>query len=181
MKPAKQSDTTTPACKNRVDPAAEDAPERAKIDQADAVLDTSNLGLLRSFRRCSHLHRLASKNHGQDRVLIVLTERGPMPQSRLAKITQRQPATLCQQLEAMEQAGLVSRAPNAGDRRLVDVSLTPAGDAAAQEAIARRQATADALFSPLVDEADRLALARVLRTLRDAWEAQASPDAPAPR
>ncbi len=134
--------------------------------------DTSNLALLRAFRRCSHLQRLASKNHGQDRLLIVLAERGTLLQSQLAKITQRQPATLCQQLESMEQAGLVSRSPNEQDRRLVDVSLTTAGSAAAQEAIARRQATADALFGPLTSEDDRAALARILNTLHDAWEAE---------
>ena len=72
----------------------------------------------------------------------------------------------------MEQAGLVSRTPNEKDRRLVDVTLTPDGHVAAQEAIERRQATADALFSPLSDEADRAALARVLSTLRDAWETE---------
>lgn len=160
--PASQGATTTPEAS-----AAESA-QPAEQPDTDAA---SNLALLRAFRRCAHLQRLVSGHRGQDRVLIVLLTRGAMSQSRLAKEMQRQPATLSQQLEAMEQAGLVSRAPNGQDRRLLDVSLTPAGRAEAHAALERNQATADALFGGLASEQDRVTLARILRELAATWDA----------
>ena len=145
-------------------PSAPTEPSEQTSQQPDS---SSPLALLRLFRRCAHLQRPADRT-GQNRILMCLLERGDMTQRRLAEVTQRSPATLCQQLEAMEQAGLVSRKPSETDRRNVDVRLTDQGHRAAQEAIESRQRRANELFGCL-PEADRAELARILGTLERTW------------
>lgn len=136
--------------------------------QAPQPLDPSSpLALLRLFRRCAHLQRPADRT-GQNRILTCLLERGDMTQRRLAEVTQRSPATLCQQLEAMEQAGLVARKPSEADRRNVDVRLTDQGHQEARKAVASRQRRANELFGRL-PETDRAELARILGTLERMW------------
>ena len=141
----------------------------ARRSNAAGVADT--LELLRLFRRCAHLQRPVERT-GQNRILITLREHGGMTQRRLAEATQRSAATLSQQLEAMEQEGLVVRRPNAGDRRTVDVALTPQGEAAAQGALDERRRPADELVGGL-PASDRAALARILGTLEHSWRDRA--------
>lgn len=138
-------------------------------DSAGGAADT--LELLRLFRRCAHLQRPVERT-GQNRILITLREHGGMTQRKLAEATQRSAATLSQQLEAMEQEGLVVRRPNAEDRRTVDVALTPQGETAAQGALDERRRTADELFGGL-SASDRAALARILGTLERSWRDRA--------
>ena len=139
---------------------------------AGGATDTADtLELLRLFRRCAHLQRPVERT-GQNRILITLREHGGMTQRKLAEATQRSAATLSQQLETMEQGGLVVRRPNAEDRRTVDVALTPQGEAAAQGALDERRRTADELFGGL-PASDRAALARILGTLERSWRDRA--------
>ena len=140
----------------------------------------SNLSLLRAFRWCAHLQRLlGAGNHGQDRLLVVLSEApgAHMAQGSLARVAQRQPATLSQQLETMEQAGWVTRRPSEQDRRAVEVSLTEAGRAEAARARERRQATADAAFGGLAPQ-DRAQLASILDELGARWKSLAFGEEP---
>lgn len=139
----------------------------ARHSGAGAADTADTLELLRLFRRCAHLQRPVERT-GQNRILITLHEHGGMTQRKLAEATQRSAATLSQQLETMEQEGLVVRRPNAEDRRTVDVALTPQGEAAAQGALDERFRTADELFGGL-PASDRAALARILGTLERSW------------
>lgn len=130
-----------------------------------------NLSLLRQFRRCSRLQRHASSSDGRSRILATLYERGPMTQRALAERIERTAATLSQQLEPLEDAGLVAREPLPEDRRTVTVRLTPAGEQVAREVLVSRQRAADELFGAL-DERDRVDLARVLGLLEKRWRAR---------
>ena len=130
--------------------------------------EVGTLDLLRLFRQCSHAQRRANGCHGQNRILRKLAECGPMTQRDLAASIDRTPATLCQQLEAMEQAGLIERAKCPDDRRNVSVRLTPAGEEAAEEALRRNRALADALFGDL-DSRDRAELFRILSGRLERW------------
>lgn len=143
----------------------------ARHSGAGAADTADTLELLRLFRRCAHLQRPVERT-GQNRILITLREHGGMTQRKLAEATQRSAATLSQQLETMEQEGLVVRRPNAEDRRTVDVALTPQGEAAAQGALDERRRTADELFGGL-PASDRAALARILGTLERVWRDRA--------
>ena len=60
-------------------------------------------------------------------LLSVLVFVGPQPVSRLAAIEQVSPPAVTKMVTALEQAGLVSRARSAADRRVVVVSATAAG------------------------------------------------------
>jgi DNA-binding MarR family transcriptional regulator len=68
-------------------------------------------------------------------------------------------------LDALERAGLITRAPDPADRRARIVALTPAGRRRHAAARADIHAMEDDLLSPL-SAADRQALRRVLRRLR---------------
>ena len=128
----------------------------------------TNLELLKLFRWCSHAQRPAGSPHGQNRLLRTLVAHGPMTQRDLAEAVQRTPATLSQQLESMESAGLVVREKCPGDRRTVLVSLTEEGAAAAERMAAEQRRHADELFGGLGD-ADRAELGRILWGLLERW------------
>ncbi len=108
----------------------------------------STLALLQQFRRCAHLQRHTSPHNGGTRILVKLLANGPVTQRALADLLERTPATLSQQLEPLEQRGLVGRAPLETDRRTMVVRLTEAGVAAAHEAQAR-PATLSQQLEPL--------------------------------
>lgn len=129
-----------------------------------------NLDLLGQFRKCSHLqyHR-KSRFQGQGRILILLKRREAATQRDLVRITQRRSATLSEQLELMEKAGLLTREKSSEDKRNILLKLTDKGEGMAAEAEAERAETADTLFS-LLNGDEKTALLRILKKLGDAWE-----------
>lgn len=134
----------------------------------ETAFDDSNLALLSLFRRCAHLQHREAGPRGRTRILAMLLACGPITQRALADRLERTPATLSQQLEPLERLGLVERAPLATDRRTVEVRLTEAGVAAAQEALAERAQLADELFGGL-STVDRRELFRLLTLLGEQW------------
>ena len=68
---------------------------------------------------------------GQPKVLEYLRLHGTQNQRSIADYCRIEPATVGSILSRMEEAGLVERCQKAGDRRALYVSLTPAGEAAA--------------------------------------------------
>jgi len=126
------------------------------------------LTLFRLFHRCSHRMRMAQKYRGQGRLLILLLERGSLTQRELTEITDRRSATLSEQLENMEKAGLITRGKCEEDRRSVSVTLTPLGEETARDAKEQRAELAGRLFAVLSDEEAGQLLA-LLQKLADAW------------
>lgn len=86
---------------------------------------------------------------GQPKVLEYLHLHGTQNQRSIAEYCRIEPATVGSILSRMEEAGLVERRQKNGDRRALYVSLTPAGETAA-DAIA-------AVF----DRADQQAVSRM--------------------
>lgn len=132
----------------------------------EKIEDTTLLSL---FYECSHRLYASSKFHGQGRLLELLSKNGTMTQRELIDITGRRSATLSEQLENMDKAGYITRTRNEQDRRNVDVTLTPLGQEAAEEALKYRKLRAKAMFAPLSQE-EKLLLAQMLRTLLPAWD-----------
>lgn len=128
-----------------------------------------DLTLLHLFHQCSHKLYTNRKAHGQERLLIQLMKRGALTQRELTDITGRCSATLSEQLENMEQAGYITRTRNEQDRRNVDVSLTPLGQEAAEEAENNRDKRARVLFSELNRE-EKEQLFLLLEKLLSSWE-----------
>lgn len=139
----------------------------AAVPSADPA--PSALDLLHAFRRCAHLQGAPKGSHGQGRILAFLLREGSHTQRELAERLERTPATLSQQLDAMEAAGLVARRTCEADRRTLVVSLTPAGEQAARAAVDERRRVAEELFGDLGD-ADRRDLLRLLEGRLARWQ-----------
>lgn len=67
-------------------------------------------------------------------VLLYLDEHGPQPQTGLVHYMARDRSTVTNTLQAMERAGLVSRAPSPEDKRAITVQLTAKGRRAVPDA-----------------------------------------------
>ncbi|GAB2453790.1 DNA-binding MarR family transcriptional regulator [Conyzicola lurida] len=67
-------------------------------------------------------------------VLLTLWDAGTLSVGTLGKRLQLDSGTLSPLLRRLEQAGLVSKGRSATDERVVEISLTPAGDALRSEA-----------------------------------------------
>jgi DNA-binding MarR family transcriptional regulator len=132
-------------------------------------MDVTNLMLLNAFRKCAHIQYFTGKFQGQGRILILLLQRDMITQRELAEITQRRAATLSEQLDTMEKAGLIIRVKSADDKRNVDVRLTEKGRLAAAEAEKERSEIAELLFSGL-EEDEKKHFYNTLLKLREQWQ-----------
>lgn len=131
--------------------------------------DELELNLFRAFMRCAHVvHHRTQRNPGQCRLLTLLLRDGGMTQRELQDRMDIRSASLSELLEKLEQGGLLARRRSAEDRRTVNITLTDAGLAAAQEAQRDRAETAHQLFSVL-SEAEQTQLAGLLDKLLAAW------------
>lgn len=129
----------------------------------------TDLTLLRQFRRCSHIQHRMGRFHGQGYLLILLNQHGQMTQRELASLTCRRSATLSEQLESMEEAGLIMRGKNVDDKRNIDIHLTDQGCKIAMDAEKERQEMAVLLFSQLTFE-EKVQLHSILGKLETSWQ-----------
>lgn len=113
--------------------------------------NTANLKLLGLFLQCSYKLKTREKMRGQGRLLVLLQNNGPLTQKDLIIRTGRRSATLSEQLESMEKAGLIIRKRDLHDRRNVCAELTKSGQKAALRAKSGRSDYADELFEMLTD------------------------------
>lgn len=100
-------------------------------------------------------------------VLAALRRTGPpyeLPPRILLRQTLVSSGAMTNRIDRLEEAGLVGRLPDPGDRRGVLVRLSPAGRERVDACLAALAATEQALLAPL-DEAGRGALAGLLRRL----------------
>ncbi len=131
--------------------------------------ETPTLALLKLFHQCAHCMNRTGKYRGQGRLLILLEERGPLTQREMIEITGRRSATLSEQLESMEKAGWITREKHAGDKRNIDLALTPLGKEMAQQVRVWQIGHAEALFG-MLDEKERQDLGALLEKLAQAWQ-----------
>jgi DNA-binding MarR family transcriptional regulator len=97
--------------------------------------------------------------------MVWLTSSGePLPQAALAEHAHTDVMMTSEVLRALERRGLVERRPHPHDSRARAVAPTPAGRAAAQEAVAVVEGVDRQFFGTLGD--DGAALAALLRQLR---------------
>ena len=74
--------------------------------------------------------------HPQYLVMLALWERSPRTVRDISDALLLEPATVTPLLKRLEDAGLVTRARQAGNERALDVALTPAGKALRAKALA---------------------------------------------
>lgn len=92
---------------------------------------------------------------------------GSLPTSVLAQRIGASGSSTTGIVDRLEKLGYVARAPNPGDRRVVLVSLSPAGEALASECINTFKGRLDFLMAALTP-ADRRALIRLVTQIDDA-------------
>jgi DNA-binding MarR family transcriptional regulator len=122
-------------------------------------------------RRLRRLSRQAlapwdvSPSHG--RALAALLSHGDLRLSELSDHLHIAPRSTTEVVDALAERGLAERHPDPDDRRATLVRLTEHGSAVALAIREARSSEAEAFFATL-DDADREALARILRRLQDA-------------
>ncbi len=90
--------------------------------------------------------------HGQGRLLSMLGRMDGASQKDLAEALGLRPASVSELIDKLEQAELVSRRPNEGDKRSFNVFLTEQGRASAAEAEAGRREFAAELLCDFTEE-----------------------------
>lgn len=127
-----------------------------------------NLRLLGMLLQTAYLLQTRESHRGQGRLLVLLHLHGGLTQRELIDLTGRRSATLSEQLEGMENAGLIIRSKNEQDKRNVNVVLTEQGEKAAAQALRNRQSYADELFGS-VSPQEKVQLAALLDGLLHTW------------
>jgi DNA-binding MarR family transcriptional regulator len=103
----------------------------------------------------------------QYRALVVLASRGPRRIAGLAEALDVAPSTAGRMCDRLVRKGLVRRHRARGDRRVVVVSITPAGRQVVDEATSRRRELIAGILGTLPASGQR-AVAEALRVFADA-------------
>lgn len=128
----------------------------------------------RSFHESmSNLLGLYGITPSQWGVLNKLVEHGPVTQAQLAKLVQRQPATITTTVDHLVKAGLVVRTPSPDDRRINIVSIQPEAQAMVAE-IGPRAHCLSRAYCEGIPEEDLEVFNRVLDSLYRNSEAVAA-------
>ena len=124
--------------------------------------------LTECFRSLGHRMRFMSGGRaGQGRLLHLLERESPITQRRLMDRVGVRAGSLSEVLGKMEANGWIERAPSPKDRRSVEITLTPAGRAAAQN----RPEEEGGRFDCLTEEEKRTLLG-LLEKLSADWRAR---------
>jgi DNA-binding MarR family transcriptional regulator len=138
-----------------------------------AARDVSALEIGQAYFELHHqLHRLvdqtmssAGLSSARAKVLMRLSERGPMNQATLAGLLGFAPRSVTDIVDALERDGMVTRTEDKTDRRARIVALSPAGhDALAVAQLTRRKAM-DEIFGSL-SVRERASLITLLTRIR---------------
>jgi DNA-binding MarR family transcriptional regulator len=103
---------------------------------------------------------------GQLRALRVLGRHGALRMSELSEHLHIAARSTTEVVDALESRGLVERRPDQADRRATLAELTERGASVLSAIRGARGTEAERVFNRL-SEADKVHLARILRTLRD--------------
>jgi DNA-binding MarR family transcriptional regulator len=106
----------------------------------DAVAERMHAAAVRLSRRLRADDEVLGVSAARLSALAVLTAGGPMRIGDLARTEHVEPATMTRLVDAMERDGLVSRAPDATDRRATLTRATPRGAHEMRRERARRVA-----------------------------------------
>ena len=146
-----------------IDPAAATLSREAAFREI-----AEGVAVLSSRRRCAVARRVhhSGISLGHLQILWILQEHGPLPVSRLADWLGIGAPNATGLLDRMEQRGLVERARDAEDRRVVLARMTDEGRAAIAEHDGWRFELVEQLLAPLPTD-QLLAVAAGVRRIRD--------------
>lgn len=126
--------------------------------------------LVWNLRDIGHTMRHISEGRGsQKRILMFLREFGDITQRELTEWLGIQPGSASEVIGKLETAGFLVRTPSNTDRRTMNIALTEAGKAAAEEAVLQREERHQQMFSCLSGE-EQDTLLGLLEKLNADWE-----------
>ncbi|MED7954873.1 MarR family winged helix-turn-helix transcriptional regulator [Streptomyces sp. BE303] len=162
------------------------ATEARAADTAAELADAMTRAIKRIRRRTSERLEPYGITPGQGRALRALAHAPgcelPGRAMRLSDLADRlhiAPRSATTVVDALEEAGMVERAPDPADRRAVRIVLTAAGRSAVEQIGQVRHEVAQEYFGP-VSPADQDVLLRALRTAEAAYAATTPPCRPSP-
>lgn len=145
-----------------------DAKKPAEHKKRYHTLDQENK-LIWNIRDMGHIIRALSEGKAsQSRILILLSEEGPITQSELTERLGVQPGSASEVIGKLESAGLITRTPSEQDRRTSDIRLTEAGKVKAKEVAEQRKQRHTEMFSCLSEE-DKADLLMLLEKVNHEW------------
>lgn len=134
-------------------------------------LDITNK-LIWNLRDIGHtMGQLYEGKGSQKRILILLSEEGPLTQRALTQRLGIQPGSASEVLRKLEAAGWITRTPSQLDRRTTDLALTETGRPVTQQARAQREARHQEMFAPLSPQ-EKAQLLALLEKVNDHWDRQ---------
>jgi DNA-binding MarR family transcriptional regulator len=139
-------------------PSASATPPASQCRPAPLAADL-RVALMRSVRRIRQEKSSEAISSGQYSVLAVLDRLGPMTPRELADHENVQPPSMTRTVNALVEAGLVSRTAHPDDGRQVLVAITEAGATEVRETRRRRDAWLAKRLADLTPE-EREVLAR---------------------
>ena len=108
------------------------------------------------FHRVQILGQSGRKGHfanrGQGKLLDVLLDNDGISQRDLVQMLDIRPSSVAELIDKLEQAGLVRREANSGDKRVVNIFITDEGREAAERLSGGRGDSLAEFFSVLSDE-----------------------------
>lgn len=129
-------------------------------DAADMLRDF----YLRSHRAIDRIMTARGASFARTKMLVHISRSGPLRSTDLALSLDYAPRTVTEAVDGLERDGLVVREPDPEDRRAKQISLTPAGVAAAQAAEVSRRDYVDTIFGAL-SESERDSFVRLVGKL----------------
>jgi DNA-binding MarR family transcriptional regulator len=147
--------------------------ERPDLDTSGNAVMARLLRAARSLERCmASVFESYGLNRGEFDVLASLRRAGPpfaLGPTRLSEGLLLSTAAMTNRIDNLERMGLVRRRPDPGDRRQVQVELTPRGRRLVDEAFPALIAEDERLLLAL-SPGEREALSSLLRIVLTAWE-----------
>lgn len=139
-----------------------------ELFESKRPIEMKNMGLL---FQCAHIlhHRRGRRQHGQGKILQILSKKDSITQRELLDAAETRSASLSELLGKMEANGYITRVQNAQDKRNVDIAITAAGKEAAETLKKEREETAEKLFESLtLEENEQLNV--ILTKLLKSWK-----------
>jgi DNA-binding MarR family transcriptional regulator len=119
---------------------------------------------LRMHRLLDRRMTASGASLARTKMLMYVDRQGPARAADIAELLGLAPRTVTEALDGMERDGLVVRTPDASDRRVKRISITPAGKRAIETTEPMRAKLVDLLFGTL-DPQERAQLAEIVEKL----------------
>lgn len=147
--------------KNCMSSSVASPPPSTDLDDADPArlaADASDfrMATFRLARRLRSQRAVDTMSDGQFAVLAGLSAHGPHTLSELADRERVSPPSMNRTVNCLEESGYLTRTPDDGDRRKVNIALTDAGRDVVAETVRRRDSWLEHAFADLTADQRRI-------------------------